>query len=125
MKRRDFLGLAAAGAAALVLPATARTAPSLPAPIARLHLLAFLHDEQTVSAIGRSYLEMAPHENDAQDLADAILGAPGGMVPVALGTRLDAQVQDDFAQGRIVNVHGWILSVTEARQCALYSLQQD
>jgi hypothetical protein len=24
-----------------------------------------------------------------------------------------------------VNVNGWILSVTEARQCALYSLQQD
>lgn len=125
MKRREFLGLAAAGAAGLVLPATARTASSLPAPTANPHLLAFLHDEQTVSAIGRSYRELVPHEDDAQILADAILGAPGGMVPVALGTRLGAQVQDDFAGGRTVNVHGWILSVTEARQCALYSLQQD
>ena len=32
------------------------------------------------------------------------------------------QVRRDFAEGRTVEVQGWVLSVTEARQCALYSL---
>jgi hypothetical protein len=31
-------------------------------------------------------------------------------------------VRGDFAHGRTVIVDGWILSVTEARQCALFSL---
>ena len=32
------------------------------------------------------------------------------------------QVRDDFANGRTVLVNGWVLAVTEARQCALFSL---
>jgi hypothetical protein len=31
-------------------------------------------------------------------------------------------IQRDFAEGRTVLLDGWVLSVTEARQCALYSL---
>jgi hypothetical protein len=68
---------------------------------------------------------MAPEENNARVLADVILAPQPGTVPAALSARLDQQVQDDFARGRTVNVNGWILSVTEARQCALYSMQQD
>jgi hypothetical protein len=35
---------------------------------------------------------------------------------------IDRQVTDDFAAGRTAVVDGWVLSVTEARQCALFSL---
>jgi hypothetical protein len=31
------------------------------------------------------------------------------------------QVRADFAEGHTVIVDGWLLSTTEARQCALYS----
>ena len=31
-------------------------------------------------------------------------------------------VADDFARGPVVLVQGWVLSATEARQCALFSL---
>ena len=31
-------------------------------------------------------------------------------------------VQNDFIKGDIVVIKGWVLSVTEARQCALLSL---
>jgi hypothetical protein len=31
-------------------------------------------------------------------------------------------VRDDFARGRTIVIDGWVLSVTEARQCALFSL---
>jgi hypothetical protein len=38
--------------------------------------------------------------------------------------RLDSRalVARDFADGHTVLVDGWVLSVTEARQCALFSL---
>lgn len=125
MKRRAFLGLAAASTAGLVLPATARIRESFaPAPI-NPHLLEVLHDAQLVRNIGRRYRDMAPEENNARVLAEAILAQGPGTVTAALSARLDQQVQDDFASGRTVNVNGWILSVTEARQCALYSLQRD
>jgi hypothetical protein len=39
-------------------------------------------------------------------------------------TRVDRRVQADFDQGRTVMLRGWILSQTEARQCALFSLLQ-
>jgi hypothetical protein len=35
---------------------------------------------------------------------------------------IDDTVHEDFAAGRTVVVDGWVLSVTEARQCALFSL---
>jgi hypothetical protein len=31
-------------------------------------------------------------------------------------------VRRDFTEGHTVEVQGWVLSITEARQCALYSL---
>jgi len=34
----------------------------------------------------------------------------------------DAQIRGDFAAGRTVVIDGWVLSVTEARQAALFSL---
>jgi len=34
-------------------------------------------------------------------------------------------VKQDFGNGKIAVVDGWILSVTEARQCALYSLEEN
>jgi hypothetical protein len=33
-----------------------------------------------------------------------------------------SQIQADFAADRTVMLDGWVLSVTEARQCALFSL---
>ena len=35
---------------------------------------------------------------------------------------IDDQIRDDFESGRITVVDGWLLSVTEARQAALFSL---
>jgi hypothetical protein len=86
-------------------------------------LLDLLGDARMVRDLGLRYRQQVPAENDAHVLARAILPVATEDAPAALGTRLADQVQRDFADGRIVTVHGWILSVTEARQCALFSLQ--
>jgi hypothetical protein len=119
MKRREFIGLVAVGAAGVVLPAAASSLPAVAHP----RLLDILHDDEVVREIGRSYREMAAGQNDVRALTEAILADRTGSVSAAVGARLDQQVKDDFTLGRTVKVNGWILSVTEAQQCALYSLQ--
>ena len=45
-----------------------------------------------------------------------------GLDDDTLRDRLRGQVVDDFNAGRVTLVEGWILSLTEARQCALLTL---
>jgi hypothetical protein len=64
-------------------------------------------------AIGAAYLRAHP-----ADTATLALQLPAGL------TRRELQfvIRDDFAHERIVTVDGWMLSVTEARLCALAHL---
>jgi len=112
MDRRQFLRVTAAGAVtSLSVPvvgagarrADDRTLRTLAYP----DLLAVLGAE-CVHAIGVRYREATPAERDADALRAAI-------DPAALVAR-------DFADERTVLVDGWVLSITEARQCALFSL---
>lgn len=112
MDRRQFLRVTAVGAATgLSVPvigvgargADDRTLRALAYP----DLLGVLGAER-VHAIGVRYREATPAERDADALRAAI-------DPAALVAR-------DFADSRTVLVDGWVLSITEARQCALFSL---
>ena len=112
MDRRQFLRVTAVGAVSgLSVPvvgvgargADDRTLRALAYP----DLLGVLGAER-VHAIGVRYREATPAERDAAALRAAI-------GPAALVAR-------DFADSRTVLVDGWVLSVTEARQCALFSL---
>jgi|SRR5689334_2242038 len=98
MDRREFLCLSL-GAVVLTVPAREdATAPS--------DLLSMLGPER-VRDIGEQYRRLVPEENDWTRLS-----AP-----------IPARVRYDFETGRTVLVNGWVLSVTEARQCALFSLR--
>ena len=120
MKRREFIGLAAAGAAGLAWPATVHSHPM--STRATPPLLAVLRDEHVVREVGKRYRDIVPTENDARFLTQAILPEPGATAPAAICAQMNARVQCDFDSGQTVTLNGWILSVTEARQCALYSL---
>ncbi len=125
MDRRHFITCAAAGALALGLPGAAwRTGPSANLQtLARPALLDMLGDRR-VRDLGMHYREMYPGECDADILGAAILGSdmPALTDTPALHARLKATIRSDFAAGRTVILKGWVLSVTEARQCALFSL---
>lgn len=120
MDRREFLGRSVI----LLAGWSAACAESIDdGDLASPALLTVLGTEQ-VRAIGRSYREMVPAESDSDALRSAILDARerAGWGRSATSTSLDRSVRADFEQGRTVVVNGWILSVTEARQCALHSL---
>ncbi|HEV2670630.1 MAG TPA: hypothetical protein VGU74_06025 [Gemmatimonadales bacterium] len=114
MNRRDFL-VSAASAAGF-----ARTRDDCDA-LAHPALLAVLGGE-TVRGIGQRYRALVATERDREPLRSAIL-ASGPLRSFWMPRAALAQrVRADFAAGRTVLVAGWVLSVTEARQCALYSL---
>ena len=127
MKRRNFLQIAAAGTVAFSLSG----AQWLPEPSSCWQALAhpglrdFLGDSQRLREIGLVYRRAFPKEDYPETLKAAILSDSGlseGLADSTLRARLDQQVRDDFERGCTVQLNGWILSVTEARQCALFSI---
>ena len=92
-------------------------------------LASLFHHKQSAKKVGLEYLKIAPREADISLLSNLIcsfdgeyrvklLHADAGGFRELLRQRLCL----DFEQDHIVTVHGWILSVTEARLCALTAL---
>ncbi|HET6569469.1 MAG TPA: twin-arginine translocation signal domain-containing protein [Rhodothermales bacterium] len=127
MDRRQFLQATSVGAVGLGLPAAAWFTDSDPSlqRLAEPELLYILGDPERVREIGTVYRMSVPHEGDAEALRDAILAgseASGRVPEFTTSAHLRKQVSSDFAADRTVVINGWVLSVTEARQCALFSL---
>lgn len=86
-------------------------------------------DPPSRRAIGRAYLQQRPADADAGVLLEAIRASRllggldlDGLTRSERRSWLARQIQDDFRSGRIVAVRGWMLSLTEARLCALACL---
>jgi hypothetical protein len=95
-------------------------------------LLGHVTDEATVREIGAAYCERNPDERKEEQLVALLIGTANDDVHAThspadsnrILRQLDQAVRDDYSAGRVVTLKGWVLSVTEARQCALYSLSQ-
>ena len=116
LDRRRFLQLTAVGVIGSVAEiACARDNGSA---LAHPELVDMLGSDR-VRQLGERYRAATPGENNAEKLRDAI--SRGGGLHL-FRSSIDDQINDDFKNGRTVVVDGWILSVTEARQAALFSL---
>ncbi len=121
MKRRNFIYLTITGVGAMMVPSCKnRSATAYSRPL----FLSTVCDGQTLKHIGTSYRTKTPAE------AQGGRGI-GSYSPLACRRsfhdqvqQIDSQVKQDYAAGRTVIVDGWVLSLTEARQCALFSLQK-
>ena len=123
VNRRQFIRLAGSGVA-LVLSAGCDAGTDYDTTaLARTGLVAALGPD-VVRGIGSQYRAMTPDERSAGSLRVAILASRpwAARVPGSRQPPVAELVQSDFEHGRIVVVQGWVLSETEARQCALYSL---
>lgn len=113
VKRRTFILSTIAGAGVLSASAyyffsDADYDPALAEP----QSLAFIWDTKTINSIGNQYRAMYPDESSKHSLVKLLNTTP-----------TDGTIANDFATGKTVIVDGWLLSVTEARQCALSSLE--
>jgi hypothetical protein len=117
LDRRHFLELSALGILGTLADIGCSTQRDR--PLDQPSLIAMLGADR-VRDLGARYRAQTPAENTADALRAAI---SGNRKPV-FGASLDNMIEDDFANGRVVIVDGWVLSLTEARQAALFSLSR-
>lgn len=116
MKRRDFIITAAAGISIVSVSIYyLLNDVEYDSALAQPRSLSLIWDAKTIHAIGDQYRANTPNESSEQPLVKLLNDA-------ASGSGLEENITNDFATGKIVLVDGWILSITEARQCALSSL---
>lgn len=84
-------------------------------------------EEKAIREIGDQYRKMAPQENDKAKLELLLLADETGKAITrsdkeAVSLLMEKKTLEDFHNFRIHVLSGWVISVTEARQCALFSL---
>lgn len=114
IERRIVVGALGAAALSLALPRGLRAEPSLTAALAEL-----FGNLDSARHIGRAYLRQTPAEASRETLLSAL---DGTLPSAAKGEELRRQLRQDFADGNVVTVRGWLLSRTEARLCGLAAL---
>ena len=133
MKRRTFIRIATTASVALYLPNIQCRHKTKPSTKLFAHPEALQHmcDSKTIHEIGEIYQKQAKDESDETVLVK-LLSADKQGKPISetadsasIASILSQKIQQDFEQNKIVVVNGWVLSLTEARQCALFSLTEN
>jgi hypothetical protein len=131
MKRRTFVWFSALATASLYIPATGckSGARRLNKSAALPQFLAHICDEKTILEIGNAYKKNWPGESNAAHLTQLILTDSTGSAIAETGdpnnvqALLQQKIAHDFETDETIIIKGWVLSKTEARQCALYTFQ--
>lgn len=125
MKRNNFILLSGLGISAIAVPTwyfnfrEFEYDSSLKNP----ELLSHLLDDKFIIEIGELYLKQFPNENNERKLVSLLTVrdfSDSNKIKI-----VQQQITNDFKSGETIIIDGWILSKTEARQCALYSLTQN
>ncbi len=96
--------------------------------LAQPKFLSLLCDDATIRMLGQTYLKLKPGEAGDHILLDDLLNEKSHKIFVEkqdvsiVETQIEKKVIHDFDTNDIIVVQGWVLSVTEARQCAFFSI---
>lgn len=123
MKRRKFVHLATVSTAIAVLPIGCYNSHDKEyiKSLAYPHSLSSIWPEETIAEIGKLYQKQHPQERSESDLVE-LLSESISTRKDSLAAKLEWRIKEDFNTGKIITVDGWIISATEGRQCALFSL---
>jgi hypothetical protein len=132
MLRRSFCEITSMAVASTFLPFMGCSEPdsSLNRTLSLPSTMATINESTTITEVGKAYMEQVPSENSPEKLIDQLLiNSKGDSIPKTTDSKtlqkmMSQKVKSDFDNGDTVVVRGWVLSRTEARQCALYSLTQ-
>lgn len=125
MERKKFIFITAVTAAIVAIPAWYYNSggSEYDQSLIKPQLLSNIWDAETIIEIGKIYLKQHPGETDESRLTK-LLSESISLEKGAIVAFINQKIKEDYKTGRIVTIDGWILSVTEGRQCALYSLTQ-
>lgn len=92
--------------------------------------LSLIIDENAIRKIGQAYISFAPNQTTESFLISKLMSDQNGK-PLSrtlsasnISLALRKKIEQDFIKGQYLFVDGWVLSETEAQQCALFSLSQ-
>lgn len=122
MNRRAFVRLSAYTATALTLPLVNGCSRPGDNPLAQPLFFSHIADVKTITEAGLAYRKTNKNEDDKAVLTRLLSGDNSLTDKKALQASLDDRVKQDFQTNKTVTVSGWVLAVTEARQCALFSI---
>ncbi|MCO5726030.1 hypothetical protein [Robiginitalea marina] len=124
MKRRRFAVLSGFGITALALPAACYNplTPAYDPLLAQPELLSQIWEPETLVEIGALYRNLTPGERTEEALVAVLFPEAPGTTDSTVEW-VKKRIRDDFREGDLVMLDGWMLSRTEARQCALFSIR--
>jgi hypothetical protein len=86
---------------------------------------ALISNKRSAAIIGQAYLHRFDHERSTAALASMLRENVMRLDRALSAAAVLRQVRLDFERGDVVNLHGWILSRTEGRICALCARLQE
>lgn len=125
MNRKKFMVVSGLGLAALSLPVAcqfSRKREQL-AVLALPEGLSRVCDTASLVSVGAQYRKRQAEEDD-EDLLFELLLPESAVPPDSLGQMLRDRIRADYENNDTLILDGWVLSRTEARQCALFSFIQ-
>lgn len=128
MNRRVFVKLGIFSAGAMTMPLLhCRSNDQYNVLLHQPRFLSQICDEKALREIGLAYLKLKPSEEKKNRLVDFLTEESAGKKlnikasDKEVESFLNNKIHTDFEKNDIVTVKGWVLSITEARQCALFS----
>ena len=128
MKRIQFIGLSVCIAAVVAVPflescSTGNNDTAVAEPAILLHIL----NAKSIIETGQAYRKQYPEEKTKDKLRELLLGEnslAASSDANAIHSYFDKKTGEDFNTDKTVVINGWVLSRTEARQCALFAMLQ-
>lgn len=105
-----------------------RAAADPPGRESNASLLNIMKHPERAAIVGEEYLRLRPDQNDERLLSESLgltearLATLDGSDLASVRDQVLRRHQQDFQSGEVVLFHGWILSATELRWCALVHL---
>lgn len=133
MHRRNFLVLTASGLALALTPwglSSCNSRTKWSEVLAMPFMLGRFCAEEELLTLGDMYLKIQKVETSEDVLIEKLLLLPDDRLfepasEAELQSYLTRQIENDFEKDDTLVIDGWVISRTEARQCALYSLTRD
>lgn len=129
MRRKKFLLISAVAVAAIATPVIyfSRRPKERDKPLEQPWTLAQFCGEEEIRAIGTGYRANIPAEDKKERLIELLLSDDAGKKisstsNSAVSEWIDKKIAQEFKKEKTIVANGWVISVTEARQCALFSL---
>ena len=125
MKRRNFFLLSLAGLATMAVPSYCvwKESNEKKNPLYEPRILTTILEPSDIVEMGRMYCSQFP-DNGLEEKLQGLLTDNVNTDTDNLASALEQEVKKDYETGNTVILDGWILSETEAVQCALFSISE-